>query len=400
MKKKILIFGGGENQLTLIKASKNLSVESVVIDPDPNAPGKRIADHFEFVGSVDYNRTKEIALKYKIDGIVTSQMENPLILMSRLAAELGYIFPSEAIIRNCRNKDLMKKVFIKSGVPCAKGIRIGSDEEISSEKLMNFIYPLIIKPVDSYSSRGVYKVNDFTELKYFENQSRSFSSDKSVIIEEFIEGKEYSVESLTYRGITKIIQITEKIITSYPYTVEIGHIQPAELTRDEKSIITALILKAINALGIENSAAHSELMITPNGPVIIEIGARLGGDFISSYLTLASTGLNMDEGAINIALGNPPETNLQFNNFSYIKYLELPSGNIVGKIDNWMPIRTYPGVVYASLSIKEGQVIPPVTDSSKRSGFVIVKGGSRNGVINLADEMIKSLSGFIHLNPN
>ena len=82
MTKTILIFGGGDNQLTLIKAARELGIMSVVIDPNNSAPGKDIADAFEVVESDDFDNTKEIALKYKVDGIVTSQMENPLKLMA------------------------------------------------------------------------------------------------------------------------------------------------------------------------------------------------------------------------------------------------------------------------------------------------------------------------------
>ena len=393
-----MIFGGGENQLTLIKAAKNLDVKSIVIDPKADAPGKEIADHFEVVGASDYELTKKIALKYKVDGIVTGQMENPLMLMSRLAEELGYIFPSEEVVRNCRNKDLMRNVFLKNGIPCAKGILIKSEESLNPEKLKDFSFPVIIKPVDAWSSRGVYKVNDYYELEKFEKQTRSFSSDHSFLIEEFIDGKEYSVESLTCKGKTSVIQITEKILTPYPYTVEIGHIQPAELTAREKITVEETIKTTIRALGIANSATHTELKITKNGPVVIEIGARLGGDYIASYLTLASTGVNMDEGAINIALGHEPEIVQKVNGFSYIKYIELPQGKEVIKIDDWKHIRELPGVVYASVNLKKGQVIPYLTDSAKRSGFVIVKGNTREEIIHKADSFCKQLIKYLVLN--
>lgn len=396
MVKRILIFGGGENQLTLIEAARALGVESVVVDPDVNAPGKRIADHFEVVGPMDYNLTREVAGKYKVDGIVTGQMENPLTLMARLAEENAYIFPSPDVILNCRNKYLMKQVFLRNGIPCAKGIKIDSGEILTPDILKDFSYPVIIKPVDSFSSRGVYKINEFSEIAGFEEITRNFSSDGSLVVEEFIEGKEYSVESLTYKGYTYVIQITEKIITSYPYTVEMGHLQPADLSPEEKETISSIVIKAIKALGIENSAAHTELKLTSDGPVIIEIGARLGGDFISSHLTLASTGISMDQGAINIALGYKPDTVCKSGGFSFIRYLELSAGLKVLKVDDWFSIKKMPNVVFASLSIKEGQLIPNITDSAKRPGFVIVKGNTREEVLFNCNEKIKLLGNAIH----
>jgi carbamoyl-phosphate synthase large subunit len=396
--KTIMIFGGGKNQLTLIEAAKNLGVRSVVIDPDDHAPGKYTADYFEVVEPADFERTKAVALKYQVNGIVTSQMENPLVIMAKLALECGYIFPSPQVILQCRNKFMMKQVFVENGIRCAKGILIRPGENIRPDLLNEFTFPLIIKPVDAHSSRGVFKVNDFTGLMKYENQTRSFSGDHSLLIEEFIDGKEYSVESLTYKGKTFIIQITEKIITPYPYTVEIGHIQPAELTAKERTEVEQLVIKAIDALGINNSASHTELKITANGPVIIEIGARLGGDFIASYLTLASTGISMDEGAINIALGYEPEISQKTHKYSCIKYLELPVGKVVKRLRNYEELVMSSGVVYALIYLKEGQIVYPLTDSAKRAGFVIVQGESRSEVINIAGQKLLQLAEYIQLN--
>ena len=250
-------------------------------------------------------------------------MENPLRLMAKLAEELNFIFPSQEVIERCRNKYLMKQAFLKHNIRCASGILIKKNEEIVPAILLNFKFPLIIKPADSHSSRGVYRVTDSDELLKYEKESRSFSSDGSLILEEFIEGPEFSVEALTWKGVTTIIQFTEKIITPYPRTVELGHFQPADLTDKQKTIITKIVNDAIIALGIENAATHTELKLSKLGPFIIEIGARLGGDYIASYLTIASTGVNMDKAAIEIALGGIPDLNNYEKAFSIIKYLRI-----------------------------------------------------------------------------
>jgi carbamoyl-phosphate synthase large subunit len=384
MQQTILIFGGGDNQLTLIEAARDIGIRSVVIDPNPEAPGRKICDHFEVVEAADYNLTKNIALKYKAGGIVTSQMENPLKMMARLAKEFEFVFPSPEVIERCRNKYLMKQAFLMNNIPCAKGILIVEKTHITPEIIKDFKFPLIIKPLDSYSSRGVYRVTSFKDLLHFESESRNNSSDGSVIIEEYIDGPEYSVEALTYRGKTKIVQFTEKIITPFPHTVEIGHLQPANLNEEQKAKIEEIVTNAITSLGIDNSASHTELKMRDNNPVIIEIGARLGGDYISSYLTLISTGVNMDKGAINLAFGLEPDIEQKSSHFSYIKYLDLPPGRVLSQVNEWIMIKDIPYVVHANLNVSVGQIIPPLTDSSKRPGFIIVSGNSRNEVIQRA----------------
>jgi len=394
-KDAILIFGGGDNQLTLIKSAKEHGYFTVVIDPNDNAPAKLIADAFEVAAPKDFEVTCKVVEKYNIKGIATAQMENPLILMSQIAEKYNFIFPSVEQINRARNKFLMKQAFIDNNVPCAKGKLFSKEQVISENDLAQFSFPLIIKPADAFSSRGVLKVNDYNEIKSNKYFTRSFSSDGSIIIEEFIEGREYSIESLTFDGQTHIIQYTEKIITKYPYTVEMGHIQPADLSENEKLKIDRIVVNAIKSLELDNCAAHTELMMTNTGPKIIEIGARLGGDYISSYLTLHSTGVNMDAAVADIAMGNQPDIKKTTDQYTGIFYFHLGEGKKVVKIENWEDVLNFDNLVYANLLVKQGEVIPELTDSAKRSGFVILKADSKNNLLNDSTDKIKFISDKI-----
>jgi biotin carboxylase len=394
----ILIFGGGENQLTLIKSAKERGYNTIVIDPNENAPGKLVADTFEIVAPKDFIGTCKVVEKYDVNGIATAQMENPLLLMAQVAEKYNFIFPSVAHIKRARNKFLMKQAFIANNVPCAKGKIFDKEQNITEEELTDYNFPLIIKPADAFSSRGVLKVNCFNELINNEFFTRSFSSDGSIIVEEFIEGKEYSIESITYNGQTHIIQYTEKIITKYPYTVEMGHIQPAELDDKQKADIDDVVKRAIDALGLDNCAAHTELMMTKTGPKIIEIGARLGGDYISSYLTLHSTGVNMDAAVADIAMGNKPVITKTLDHWAGIFYFHLDEGNKVAKVENWKDVLNFHKVVYANLLLKPGETIPALTDSAKRSGFVILESSAKEDLLTKSVEAIKFISSKIILN--
>ena len=181
-KKKVMIFGAGINQVSLIQACNELGCESVVIDPSINPPGKKIASHYFIVSSDDYNLTKEIAIKMNVSGIVTSQMENPLNIMAKLAKELGYIFNLPETIERSTNKFLMKQAFLKHNISCAKGMLFNNKEELTELQLSSFAYPLIIKPVDSHSSRGVYRVNNFSELLEHIDETISFSKINQFLI--------------------------------------------------------------------------------------------------------------------------------------------------------------------------------------------------------------------------
>lgn len=384
MEKSILIFGGGLNQLTLIQAAKELGLISIVIDPFDNAPGKDKADFFYKVGGQDYETTKSIAIKHKVTGIVTSQMEKPMMLMARLAKELNYIFHKPEIAEKSLDKWLMKKEFLKYNVPCAKGKLFNCNNIIERRFLSDLAFPLIIKPKAATSSQGVYKINKFEEIKRFRKISESFSKDGEIIIEEFLDGPEFSVEAITYKGKTTIIQFTEKFVTPFPRTVEMGHLQPAQLTKTQKEHISQLVTDAINAIGIDNSASHTEVKLSTEGPQIIEIGARLGGDYISSYLTQNSCGVNMDKAAIKVAIGQEPDLKPTIKQFCYIKYFGLLEGKKVVNVENWKDIFENEDVLFANIAVKEGNTIEKITESKKRAGFVIVKGHSKSDVLKKA----------------
>ena len=395
--KRILIFGGGLNQLTLIKACNDLGYLSIVIDPNKNAPGKSLAHTFEVVAPNDYNKTKNIALKYKIDGIATSQMQNPLRMMAKLASELGFIFNKPEIIEQSLNKYLMKKVFTKNNIPCAKGYLFQSKNKLTPQKLKGLKFPLIIKPLDSHSSRGVYRVDKFEEILEHIDETISFSTTQEFLIEEFLEGPEFSIEAVTYSDETKIVQFTEKMITPPPNVVELGHLQPATFTEEQKDKISEIVISAIKALGLNNTVSHTEIKLTKKGPVIIEIGPRMGGDFISSYLVKHSCGVDLDRATIQMSVGKEPDLNPKNNQYSYIRYLQLIEGMKVEKIKDWKMIMDLPGVVFADVSINKWETVPKITDSAKRPGFVIVEGKSRKKVLDLAETYLNILKEKIIL---
>jgi len=225
--KSVMIFGAGINQLELIREAKALGLVTVVIDPQDEPPGKAEADHFFRIDGNDYDSTKAVALENNVSGIVTVQMEKPLRLMAHLARELCFVFNSPEVTERCIDKWLMKEALTANHVPCARGVLLKPGEQIRLPDTIG--YPVIIKPRDAFSSRGVYRCADAGDIESYIAESRSFSSSGDVIIEEFLQGMEYSVEAVTFNGETTIVQITEKYITPYPRTVEMGHLQPADL---------------------------------------------------------------------------------------------------------------------------------------------------------------------------
>jgi len=397
MKQSVLIFGGGSNQSTLIEASKKVGAESIVLDISPEAHSRHLADKFYVVKKDDYKRTLEIAKAHKISGLATTQMENPLRLMAKLANELNLNFHSSDTIEKSLDKWEMKKAFIDGEVPCAQGIIFNKDDIISFDSIQDLTFPLIMKPKDGTSSKGVFKLEQFSEIQKNRNITSSYSRNGEIILEEFLDGKELSVECVTYNNKTYIIQYTEKFITEFPCAVEMGHLQPANINYSIKNEIDKVVKKAIKSVGINNSVSHPEVILTSNGPKVVEIGPRGGGDYISSYLTFLSTGINLDEAIINLSLDNMPKISQSKNQFSFIKYFSLPVGKKVVNVHDYSDIIVKEDVGLCEISVRSGDIIEQVSDSSKRSGFVLVKGKSRKDVLEKASEYVKLLLSKINL---
>lgn len=399
MARTIMIFGGWLHQFGLIAAAKELGLESVLVDPNENPLGRQLADHFYQISWDDYMATRDLALRHQVAAIVTGQTERPLKLMARLAQELNLRFHNPETVERATNKYLMKAAFQAHDIPSAKGELIKNHRILSEQEMLRFGYPAIIKPLSRFSSQGVFRVDNYASYLQNVEFTLDCSDDGSYLLEEFITGLEYSAECLTYKAETRVIQFTQKQITPYPNTVEIGHIQPAEFSESEKKEIEDIIIMAVAALGIDNSASHVEFKMTNKGPVIIEIGPRTGGDFIGSLLTLQSTGVNMDKAVIQIALGEEPDWGIKHDKGSAILYLTLEAGSRVLSIaPNWREnALVMPGVLDVQLLLTSGDRVQHLIDSAKRKGWVIASGEDAGQAEIHAQEALAALRNHIEL---
>ncbi len=397
MKASILVFGAGDNQIDLIKACRKLGYHTIVTDPAENPPGAKWADDFVVLPADDIIGHEALIIKEKIKGIVTCQMENPLELMATLAQKFSMPFPSSEAIKKARNKFLMKEAFVTGEVPCAFGTLFRNYEQASNFNLSHRDFPLIMKPIDSHSSKGVIKVESKKELLDNFKLTSSFSSNGAVLVESFLSGPEVSVEAITFKGETTIVQVTDKWITPYPHTVELQHIQPSALPKATIAKIHAIVKKAAKTLGLDNCGIHAELKITDQGPKMIEIAARLGGDYISSWLTLLSTGVNMNKALAQIAMGQYPDLEQQFAWHSAIRYVNWPAGKKVVKIASIKPFLNDHRVNHAGIFLKQGQLTPLVCESKNRHSFFITSANNRQQLMKHIKALTKKMQAMIRL---
>jgi len=387
----ILIFGGGELQLSLIKTVKNMGFSTIVIDPDVNAPGKDISDLFFVVDAEDYQSTLDIAKHYKVKGIVTTATDHPIIMMAKIASKLNLRFPSVESVSTILDKVTFKNVLQNNNILCAKGYSYYISERPIE---LDLNYPIIIKPNRNSGSRGVFKCYSYEELLNFLPDTIKFCSDGKYLIEEYIEGDEISVEGYIYQGKLQIVQVTDKIVSNPPYNVEMGHIQPSKY-RDSIEDIYYLLNRVVSATGLDNCGIHPELKVNDSGFYLIEMGPRLGGDYITSRLVPLSTGFNIEEAIIKISIGEEPNYEFE-DNAAMIKYLDIPDHTIVQKCPTENFVKEISdNVKEFSFNLKCGDVVPHITNSLDRYGYIIISCNTISEMINEVDEINQQISRLI-----
>lgn len=274
-------------------------------------------------------------------------------------------------------------------------------------------YPVIVKPRDNSGSRGVKLCRNAEELKASIDEALENSKLDTVLVEEFIEGPEYSIESLHYfegsqqptangqqpECKSEVIQFTEKKTTEFPYNVELGHKQPANLSEEHKEAIREIVIKIGKAMSFVNCPSHTELKINNRGIFVIETSPRLGGDYITSTLTPLSTGINLEDQLLHIALGEAVDTKTgRVEKSSGVHFFCLPEGR-VEKIDTKAleEAKNWPGIYSLNLKLKEGDEVHQITSSLNRYGEFIVKAENRKKLNGLMDDYANRLSDMIML---
>ena len=371
MKRKLAIIGASYLQKPLVEKAKEMGFETHIFAWEEGAVCKNIGDYFYPISITEIDTILEQCKKIKPTGIVSIGSDLAVIAVNTIAQELGLIGNSIESTKLSTNKYLMRSCFSAAGIECPKFAKYSA--EWSEDYIKGMSYPLIVKPVDRSGSRGVNLVKNQNDLKSAIKEAEKASLSGEVIIEEFIDGRELSIESISWQGKHYILQYTDKVTSGAPHFIEMSHHQPAFITEKEKEQINTLVLKGLDALKIKYGASHTEIKINSKEEMrIIEIGARMGGECIGSDLVQLSTGYDFVRGVIEIATGKFNKPQFTENNYAGIHYIFPKPGilkGIIFKGDSY--------VVKHEVLVNMQDYIPEIKDSSPRPAYYIYKSDHR-----------------------
>ncbi len=366
--KKLVIIGANDFQNQLILKAKSLGYETHVFAWEEGAVGKNTADYFYPISIIEKEKILEECKKIQPDGICSIASDLASITVNYVAEKLGLPCNSTADTLMQTNKYAMRTALKKAGIPCPKFVLVkdGFDKSLLDE----FQFPIIVKPTDRSGSRNIMKLENLDGVDKAVKEACETSFEHKAIIEEYINGDEYSMETISYNGNHHYLATTKKYTTGSPHFIETGHKQPSDLSVEVNQKAIDIIMKALEALNIKNSAGHSEFKVDKDGNInIIEIGARMGGDCIGSDLVYLSTGNDFMKMVIDVACGNEPEVIKEPLNYDVeIKFIfNQEDLDELSKIKESTPESLY------RVSDLEMENLGNTVDSSSRIGYYILK---------------------------
>jgi isopentenyl diphosphate isomerase/L-lactate dehydrogenase-like FMN-dependent dehydrogenase/biotin carboxylase len=392
-RKTILIIGAGMLQVPIIETAKSMGLTVVVADMNLDAPGMKIADFPIVMSTKDIEgmvrESKHFANQHPVNGVVTAGTDASMTVAAVAnALDLPGIRYKDA--EAATNKVKMRQRLEQHGVPIPKFAPVWSIQD-ARDALSFLSFPLVMKPADNMGARGVIKVSNREELHQAFKHSKQFCPSGEMILEEYMEGPELSVDAISWNGNIRITGIADRIIEREPYFIEIGHNMPSSMETSVLLEVENIMKIGMKALGLTLGAGKGDIKVTPTGVKVGEIAARLSGGFMSAYTYPLSTGVNLNKAVIQIALGEEPD-NLEpkFQKVSIERSLLAPEGKILS-ITGEEATRKIVGVNALFIQNKPGDIIKPPTSNIEKSGHIIITADTLAG----AEQIFQKVSSTL-----
>jgi biotin carboxylase len=290
-------------------------------------------------------------------------------------------------VETARTKDYCRAALAKAGF-AQPAVRLCASASDALTFLETNAGPWIVKPRDAMGSVGVSLVRAAADLP----AAVSLLPDAGpFLVEQFVEGPEYSVEGILLAGEPLVLAITAKEKTPLPYFVEVGHVLPASLPEADQREIERQVGAALTTIGLRTGAFHVELWLTPAGVVLGEVHGRIGGDWIHALIEYAIPGLELFGLIFDDLLGrSPTPRSLAVTRSAAVRYLTPPPGRVFA-IEGWDEVAAHPAVIHAELSVRLGDEVPVLTKSSDRVGLVVVGAADPEKAERLARELTEAV---------
>jgi len=383
--KKILIISGGVEALPIIEKAIGMGLYVLISDGDRSAPGLALAHEAIIASTYDAEKTLELARatdpNRRISGVMSAAADVPRTV-AIVADALGLPGPSPRSALLAGNKFLMKTAFKNMGLAVPWFALIKGPEELKA-LVRGSARAFVVKPIDSRGARGVIRLTKDVDPGWAFFEAKKNSPSGAVMVEEWIDGIQLSTESVVAGGAVATPGLSERnyeyIERFAPYVIENGGDLPARLEEQTLKALNELILGAARAFGIDDWTIKGDIVLSDKGPVIIEAAPRLSGGYFCTHTIPLSSGVDIVEAAILLALGikvSVADYNPDFTKFISQRFW-FPEEGLVKEVRRNSDLESMAGLEMMRLHVREGDTIPPMVSHPSRAGMVITSGRSR-----------------------
>ncbi|MET9529934.1 MULTISPECIES: ATP-grasp domain-containing protein [unclassified Streptomyces] len=352
-----------------------------VWDPSLRDAGylREVARHSEELLFVDFSDeqalcalVEETALAHGVGHILHLGSESSMVPVVRVAERLG-LSPNRAeSVRLLNDKAATRELLNRNGVSPVRVAEAARCSEVY-EAARSIGFPCVVKPARSAGSRGVALLHSPADLVGWSDRIEAAGLTGPFVVEEYLRGPEYSVETLTVEGQHHVVGITAKETSGPPCFVERGHLHPAPLPGADTAAVRATVTSLLDLADYEFGPAHTEVILTADGPRVVESQARLGGDRIPLLVDVAG-GFDL-EAVIFRALAGEEVPRIVPGRYAAVGFFEFTAG-ILTSVTGLDEARALPWVHALTFRFRPDDVLPPTTDSASRHGHVVVDASS------------------------
>ena len=384
MPKKILVIGAGVAQVDAIIKAKEIGYEIYTSDGDSRAPGFKQAHGSKVIDVKDVVANLSWAENLGIDGVISYASDITLSTVLAIRERLNLPGLGRLPMEVSLDKSRQRIIFAKNKLPQPNFEVITNYHE--AQKAANCIgYPLILKPVDNSGSRGVGLIENEGELETGFAHARQNSKCGTVIIEKCEGGLELTIEGLSVNGKHYILAISDKEKPLSAPTAATQLAYPADITTDQENQVKQLICSAYDAVGVDNTPTHSEIILTESGLKIVEIGCRGGGFYVFTRVVEAASGYDVVGNWTRLCAGDPVEHVQVQTRGVVLRFMIANPGKLL-KVHGLESACAIEGVAAGSF-YSPGNLVPEFSNDGSRSGWMITTGRNRDDALRKANQV-------------
>jgi len=373
---RIMIIAGGDWQCPIVKTAKSMGHEVVCSNLYENSPAFRYADFGEVANVLDKEKNLDIACKYKPDAVLTDQSDIAVPTVAYVAEKLGLRGIGKEKAELFTNKYKMREFCKKNGFayPAYK-LCHSLDEAVSFWRSLG---KAIIKPLDSQSSRGIFIIDSEDELRSHYDEALSYSnSEKAILVEQYIEGKEFTVDGIKTSDQYIVTAISKKNHFSYNPSIAQELLFTNYDDEYDYDKLREINTQMVEKMELPFGLTHAEYKYMDGMFYLIEIAARGGGTKISSDIVPVMSNINSNEILIRELLGEKPQIQMHMDKerCAVLGFFDFKSGRVkaVNGLEN---AKKLPGVIDIGLNFKSGDIIENAKDDRSRVGYYILEASS------------------------